>query len=123
MRVFLLSACIAASALALYHVGELLQWDAAWSVVGFSAPMHLMALSLCVVVYVRMLRSTWLGVNDAYGMALLCVNGSALAAACVVLAAVGLYPAAVATGAVLGAAACAAYTIVPRGIRLIRLVF
>ena len=123
MRVFLLSACIAASALALYHIGELLQWDAAWSVAGFSAPMHLMALSLGVVMYVRMLRGTWIGVNDAYGMALLCVNGSALTVACVVLTAVGLYPAAAATGAVLGAVACAGYTIVPRGIRLIRMVF
>lgn len=119
----MLSACIAASALALYHIGELLQWDAAWSVAGFSAPMHLMALSLGVVMYVRMLRGTWIGVNDAYGMALLCVNGSALTVACVVLTAVGLYPAAAATGAVLGAVACAGYTIVPRGIRLIRMVF
>lgn len=123
MIVFLLSVCVAASAFTLYYVGESLQWDASWSVGGISAPMHIVGLLLSVVLYVRLLRRTRIGVNDAYGMALLCVIGAALTVVCVALAAVGLYPAAAATGAALGVVACASYTIVPRGIRLVRLVF
>ena len=123
MMSFLVSVCIAASALILYHTGESIQWDAAWSVGGVSAPMHVAALSLGVVTYVRITRGTWIGVNDVYGMALMCVVGTTLAILCVSSITVGLYPAAAAVGAVLCVATYASYVIVPRGIRLAKHTF
>lgn len=123
MMLFLLAVCFAASVLVLYYVGESLQWDAAWSVDGIAAEVHLVAILLSVIVYVRLSRGVWIGVNDAYGMAIVCVIGAVLAAACALWAAVGLYPAAATAGAVLSVVACVARLIVPRGIRLIRLAF
>lgn len=146
MMAFRLVVGIAVLALLLYHVAELLHdsagpalfseavdWLAGWlhgpqdgaaSIIGpFSADMQFVIISLGIAVYVRMARGTRLGVNDAYAAVILCVLGAGLAAACAVWALAGLYPAVAVAATALAALAYVSHTVVPRGMRVMRLTF
>lgn len=137
---------IAVLALLLYHTAEWLRepagsamfpeaanWMAEWlrepqeavaSTVGlFGADVQFVIIVLGIAVYVRVARGTWLGVNDAYAAVILCVLGAGLVAACAVWALAGLYPAVVVAVAALAALACVSLTVVPRGMRVMRLAF
>ncbi len=146
MMVFRLVVGVAVLALLLHHVTELphepvgstmfpevTKWLAGWlhepqegaaSSTGlFAADMQFVIIALGIAVYIRMARGTRLGVNDAYAAVILCVLGAGLAAACAVWALAGLYPAVIVAATAFAALAYVSCTVVPRGMRVMRLAF
>lgn len=89
----------------------------------FMADTHFIPIILGIVVFLQLSRGAWFGVNDAYATILLCVLGVGLVTTCAVWMLVGLYPEVVVAGTVLVVLVFVSCIVVPRGIRLMRLVF
>lgn len=113
---FYITVGAAALALLWYHMAGL-------ALGPFEYDTQIVVLSIGISIYIWMVRNMWLAVNDAYATAILCLLGGGLAACSVVWGIVGMYPSAMIAAAALITPLYLLRSIIPRGIRMIRLVF